>query len=82
MKEIVAGSKKQKQEAPAELDPKTGETVVSVKEIKRVNLEHCIAVLKHKKTSDDAEKLMKFEEEMHNKIMEDKTDFNTSITKD
>ena len=25
---------------------------------------------------------MKFEEEMHNKIMEDKTDFNTSITKD
>ena len=50
MKEIVAGSKKQKQEAPAVLDPKTGETVVSVKEIKRVNLEHCIAVLKHKKT--------------------------------
>ena len=82
MKEIVAGSKKQKQEAHAVVDPKTGETVVSVKEIKRVNLEHCIAVLKHNKPSEDVEKLMKFEEEMHNKVMEDKTDFNTSITKD
>ena len=39
--------KKQQQEEHAVKDPKTGETVVSTEEIKRVNLEHCENVLKN-----------------------------------
>ena len=41
MKDLIAGSKKPKQKAHAVLDSTTGEKVGSVKEIKRVNLEHC-----------------------------------------
>ena len=49
MRELVAGSKKQKLEAHAVIDSSTGKTVVSCEEIKRViNLEHCVRVLKNK----------------------------------
>ena len=47
MRELVAGPKKQQQEANAVKDPKTGKTVVSSEDIKRVNLEHCVNVLKN-----------------------------------
>ena len=42
MREVVAGPKKQQQEAHSVKDSKTGKTVVSTEEIKRVNLEHCL----------------------------------------
>ena len=82
MKDIIAGSKKPKQEAHAVLDSKTGEEVVSVEEIKRVNLEHCIEVLRHNKLSVDAEKLTTIETEKHNKIMEGSTGSDTIFSKD
>ena len=83
MKDIIAGQKKAKQEAHAVLDSETGEKVVSVEEIKRVNLEHCMKVLKHNKLSKDAEKLTTVETEKHNQIMEEKTtDVESNVTKD
>ena len=82
MKEIIAGSKKPKQEANAVLGSKTGEKVVSVEEIKRVNLEHCMEVLKHNLPTAKAEELIKREEEMHKSVMEDNTDSDTKVTKE
>ena len=82
MKDIIAGSKKPKQKAHAVLDSKTGEKVVSVEEIKRVNLEHCIEVLRHNKLSVDAEKLTTIETEKHNKTMEESTGSDTNVSKD
>ena len=58
MKEIIAGPKKPKQEAHAVLDSKTGEKVVSVEEINRVNLEHCKEVLTHNSLTEEAEMLV------------------------
>lgn len=52
MKEIDAGSKKPKQGAHAVRDTKTGEKVVTVGEIKRVNLEHCQEDLKRNPSLD------------------------------
>ena len=82
MKDIIAGSKKPKQEAHAILDSKTGEKVVSVEEIKRVNLEHCIQVLKHNTPSEEAEKQLKIEAQLHEARMEDDKDADTTITKE
>ena len=65
IKDIIAGSKTPKKEAHAVLDSKTGEKVVSVEEIKRMNLEHCIEVLRHKKLRVDDEKLTTVETERH-----------------
>ena len=80
MKEIIGGSKKPKQEAHAALDSKTGEKVVSVEEIKRVNLEHCIEVLKPNTPTAKAEELIKSEAEMHKSVMEHNTDSETKVT--
>ena len=44
MREVVAGAKKQQQEAHAVKDSKTGKTVVTCEEIKRDNLEHYVSV--------------------------------------
>ena len=68
MKDIIAGPKKAKQEAHAVADSETGEKVVSVEEIKRVNLEYCMKVLKHNKLSKDTEKFTTVETEKHNQI--------------
>ena len=81
MKDIIAGSKKPKQEAHAVLDSKTGEKVEK-EEIKRVNLEHCIKVLKHNSLSKEAEQLITTETLMHNKIMKEENDLETNVTKD
>ena len=82
MKDIISGSKKPKQEAHAIVDPNTGEKVVSIEEIKRVNLKHCIKVLKHNTPSKEAESLMDIESKLHKTIMEDDIDSDTTITKD
>ena len=82
MKDIIAGTKKPKQEAHAVLDSKTGEKVVSIEEIKRVNLEHCKEVLTHNKLTVEAEKLVNLEAEMHDMVMKDKTDTEVNITRD
>ena len=60
MRELVAGPKKQQQEAHAVKDPKTGKTVMSSEEIKRVNLEHCVNVLKtNTPKEEEVNKLLK-----------------------
>ena len=61
MKEVVLGPKKQQQEAHAGKDSKTGKTVVSTKEIKRVNLEHCLEVLKNNVPKPEVVNLLKFQ---------------------
>ena len=82
MKEIIAGSKKPKQEAHAVLDPRTGEKDVSIEEIKRVNLEHCVDVLKHNTLTKEAEKLKNIEADLHKILMEDEKDADTNLSKD
>ena len=82
MKEIIGGSKKPKQEAHAVFDSKTGEKVVSVEEIKRVNLEHCIEVLRPNTPTAKAEELIKSEAEMHKSVMEHNTDSETKVTRE
>ena len=81
MKEIIAGSKKPRQEAHAVLDLKTREKVVSVEEIKRVNLGHCVEVLKHNTPTAKAKELIRLGSETHHSIMEDKTDADTKVAK-
>ena len=80
MKEIIYGAKKTKQEAHTVLDPGTGQKVVSVEEIKRFNLEHCIKVLQHNKPTVEAETMMKIEAEKHQMLMEDNSDADNNIT--
>ena len=46
-------------------NPKTKDKVVSVEEIKRVNLEHCEKVLMKNVPTVEAEKLTCIEEELH-----------------
>ena len=82
MKDMIAGSKKPKPEAHAVLDSRTGEKVVSVEEIKRVNLEHCVEVLKHNTPTAKAEELIEKEAELHNALMKDKTDAETNISRE
>ena len=82
MRELVAGPRKQQQEAHAVKDPKTGKTVVSSEEIKRVNLEHCVNVLRNNVPKEEVKELQKFQSDLHNRMMEDETDKETTITKD
>ena len=82
MREEVAGSKKQKQEPHAVIDPKTKKLVVSTDEIKRVNLEHCIKVLKNNIPKPEVEELLRFQSELHELMMEDTTDSETTISEE
>ena len=82
MRELVAGPRKIQQEAHAVKDTKTGETVVSSEEIKRVNLEHCVNVLKNNIPKDEVKELLKFEYELHDQMMKDESDKDTNITED
>ena len=82
MRELVAGPRKQQQEAHAVKDPKTGTTVVSSEEIKRVNLEHCVNVLRNNVLKEEVKELQKFQSNLHDRMMEDNSDEATTITKD
>ena len=82
MRELVAGPKKQQQEAHAVKDPKTGKTVVSNEEIKRVNLEHCVNVLKKNDPKEEVKELLQFQSDLHDWMMNDKTDKDTTITEE
>ena len=82
MRKFVAGFKKQKQEALAVIDSSTGKMVVSCEEIKRVNLEHCVRVLKNKIPKPEIQQLLKFQSELHDIIMKEDADKETSITQE
>ena len=82
MREIVAGPKKPKQEAHAVLDAKTGEVVVSNNEIKRVNLEHCLRVLKDKEPEDNVKLLVQLESDLHDILMKETTDKDLEVSED
>ena len=60
-------------------DPRTGETVVSSEEIKRVNLEHCVKELKSNVPNKEVEELLKVQSERHDNMMLDDTDKDTTI---
>ena len=81
MRELVADPRKQQQEAHAVKDPKTGHLVVATEEIKRVNLEHCKNVLKHNVQKDEVKELLKLQSDLHDTMMEDDADNESSITK-
>ena len=66
MKDMIGGSKKPKQEAHVVLDSETGGKVVSVEDIKRVNLKE---VLKHNSFTAEAEKLVNIEANMHKRCI-------------
>ena len=78
MLEIVAGPKNPKQESDAVIDAKTGNFVVSNEGIKRVNLEHCLKVLKDKEPEDDVKLLVKLESDLH----DEETDKDLEITEE
>ena len=82
MREVVAGSKKQQQEAHAVKDTKTGQTVVLCEEIRRVNLEHCVNVLKNNIPKPEVEVLLKCQSELHELMMKEDTDMDTTITEE
>ena len=82
MRELISGPKKQQQEAHSVKDPKTGKVVVSTEEIKRVNLEHCLNVLKNNEPKDDVKELLKYESKLHDLMMIDTTDGDTTITEE
>ena len=82
MHEIVTGPKKPKQEAHAVIDSKTGKVVVSNKEIKRVNLEHCLTILEDKEPVDNVKLLVKLESDLHDLLMNEETDKDLEITEE
>ena len=82
MRELVAGPKKQLQEAHAVKDSQTGKKVVSSNEIKRVNLEHCLNVLKNNVPNPESEDLLKFHSDLHDIMMNETTDQDTNITEE
>ena len=82
MREIVAGLKKPKLEAHAVIDSKTGEVVVSNEEIKRVNLEHCLKILKDIEPVKDVKQLVKLESDLHDILMNEETDKELEITEE
>ena len=47
MAKIVGGSKKQREDAHAIIDPETKEVVIATEEIKRISLAHCVKVLQN-----------------------------------
>jgi hypothetical protein len=82
MREIVAGPKKPKQEAHAVIDAMNDEVVVSNDEIKRVNLEHCLKVLKDKEPVDEVKLLVKLESDLHDILMSEETDKDLEVSED
>ena len=81
MREIVAGSKKQPQEAHAVKDS-MGKTVISCEEIQRVNLEHCVKVLSKNVPEAEVEELLQAQSMLHDELMKEDTDKETTITKE
>ena len=81
MRELVAGSKKQPQEAHAVKDS-TGKTVTSSEGIKKVNLEHCVNVLSKKSTDPEVEELLKSQSILHDKMMEEDIDRDTTVSEE
>ena len=84
MREVIAGSKKQGQEAHA-VKNKEGELVVANEEIMKVSLAHCLNTFKKKEPHEDAKMLIDIKEEVHEVRMKaeckdyleiDKEDFN------
>ena len=82
MRDLVAGPKKQIQEAHAVKDPNSGELVVSNEEIKRVNLEHCLNILKDKEPKEEVKLLIKLESDLHDLLMETTTDKDLEISEE
>ena len=82
MRELVAGPKKQQQEAHAVKDTKTGKTVVLCEEIMRVNLEHCVNVLQNNIPKPEVKVLLKCQSELHEMMMKDDADMETTITEE
>ena len=80
MRELVTGPRKQQQKAHLVKDPKTGQTVVSTEEIKRVNLEHCKRVLSNNDPKEEVKQLLKLQLALHDNMMEDDSDKETTIT--
>ena len=64
MREKIAGSKKQSQEAHA-VRNKKGELVVSNEEIIKVSLEHCLDTFKNQEPHVDAKMLIEIKEDVH-----------------
>ena len=71
MREVIEGKKKKAQEPHAIKDPKTGDLIVSSKEIKAVTLQYCVDTLQNNKPDKDYEKLIKLKKELHEKRMEE-----------
>ena len=55
---------------------------MSSEEIKKVNLEHCVNVLKNNTPKEEVKELLKFESDMLDRMMEDDTDMDTTVTKE
>ena len=53
---------------------------MTCEEIKRVNLEHCVNVLKYNIPKPEVKILRKCQSELHEMMMEDETDIETTIT--
>ena len=70
MKEIIAGPKKGGQEAHAIRDPITKELVVGTGEIKRVSLEHCLAVLNKNEPNEEFREIIAMKDFVHDVRME------------
>ena len=82
MREEVAGTKKAPQEPHAVLDVKTGDMVVSNKEIKEVTLEHCLNTFKNNKPEEDVKPLVDLMNKLHEKRMAEDDEEPMEITKD
>ena len=78
----LGGSKKQREEAYAIIDPDSKEVVVATDQIKRVSLAHCVRVLQNKPVEPEAETWVKVESEMHEANRKDNTDHETNIDED
>ena len=78
----LGGSKKQREEAYAIIDPDSKEVVVATDQIKRVSLAHCVRVLQNKPAEPEAETWVKVESEMHEANRKDNTDHETNIDED
>ena len=79
MREVVAGQKKQQQEAHTVQDSKTGKTVLSIEEIKPVHLKHCLEVLKNNVPKPEIVPLLNFQSDLHDLMMNEHADEDTNI---
>ena len=78
---LVAGSQKQPQEAHAVKDS-TGKSVVSSEDTQRVNLEHCVKVLSKNAPDPEIIELLKARSDLHDTIMKEDTEKETTITEE